>query len=748
MNVFKNVKLKFKLVGSFIFLALASSIFLFIGSQLAFKRIIDDTIPTVMITGQVSKLAKTLQAESLEFIADGQEDHLEHFSDSANQLKVLVDRLENEVADNSNEDSVFKNLSQLTRRFPVLGQKLIESHSQTLKQMAELDVLEKEAETLFADAQSIVQAKIVKHSQAEDLDQLIQDAVPTQRYLVDFIQGVQVFGIEALRFVASGNENSEQTFQTAEARLEETQQALEGILDANEPAEADLLDRLNGIKERIETKGRGILATHTETLSLLEEMKGLEDGLNTAITETEALANQDVEETTRATAWNIIVVSIAILILASVLGGVIGNAIVQPVYQLVNVAEQIGAGNFTIQANISTTDEIGQLARSFNIMTDQLQKAFDTINDQSAQRIQELEIIAEIGRRLTTILNVDELLHQVVTSIQNTFGYYHVHIYLVDENTGALVMREGTGEVGQQLKANGHKLQPGQGIVGRVASSNEPLLVRNVDEVSGFFRNSLLPKTQAELAVPLRKESKTLGVLDMQSEEVNGFDEQDLVLMQSLADQVVVAVENARLFRQINTSVAKVEALNRRLTRQMWIDIAHKVETTGYTFTKSEVIPAATEWLPAMTQAIQQKELAHCSSKNAEGETQEQAANLAIPLLLRGEVIGVIGIERSSNTPSDSLGLEGQNTNRSWSEDELTAVQIIAEQVALALDAARLTRETERSAWRDQMISETTAMVWSSAEVDNVMRAAISQLGDKLRASEVVIRLGTEADFE
>ncbi len=422
------------------------------------------------------------------------------------------------------------------------------------------------------------------------------------------------------------------------------------------------------------------------------------------------------------------------------------DAITRPVSLLAEASEKIAAGNWNVPLPPASEDEIGQLVNSFDRMVNQIQDMFARLDEQGKQRIRELEAGAEISRNLTTILDLDELLHHVVASIQNAFGYYHVHIYLVNTYTGELVMREGTGEAGLQLKAQGHKLQPGQGIVGRVAGSREGFFAENVEEVPGFFRNPLLPKTRSELAVPLHKGNAVLGVLDMQSDKIGGFSQTDLTLMQSIADQVAVAVENARLFRDARIAAAEAEELSRRLTHETWHDIGDKVEATGYVFTKSGAAPAPTEWLPAMTRAVQQKRLAYYAGTDNASDSDGRGINLAVPLILRGEIIGAIGIERAGSSAQETNG-SGDEGRAGWSADELVTIQSVTEQVALALDAARLARNTERAAWRDRMVSESTAEVWSSAEIEAVMKAAVAQLGDKLRASEVVIRLGTEAEL-
>lgn len=192
-------------------------------------------------------------------------------------------------------------------------------------------------------------------------------------------------------------------------------------------------------------------------------------------------------------------------------------------------------------------------------MNAQLGMLVDNLEERVQERTRALETSAEISRRLTTILDLDELLQQVVVSIQHAFGYYQVHIYLIDESSGELVYREGTGEVGRQLKAKRHRLQPGQGVVGTIASSGEPILANNADDISGSIVAPLLPPIRSEVAVPVRRSDSVLGVLDVQSEKVNDFDENDLVLMQSIADQVAVAIQNARLYHQLEKQTLEAE---------------------------------------------------------------------------------------------------------------------------------------------------------------------------------------------
>jgi GAF domain-containing protein len=220
--------------------------------------------------------------------------------------------------------------------------------------------------------------------------------------------------------------------------------------------------------------------------------------------------------------------------------------------------------------------------------------------------------------------------------------------------------------------------------------------------------------------------------------------------MQTIADHVAVVVDNARLFRETRSAVAEAETLSRRLTLAKWSDISEQA-TSGYVFTKSgvkPVVPASPtddeeSWLPVMSEAVAKKELSYQAGDSDNGNDQSY---LSIPLMLRDQVIGVIGIERSAST--DVEGSPDSSGPVLWSDDEITAIQQITEQITLALDSARLAQETQRAAWRDRLVSESTARVWATDEIEEVMRAAVEQLGDRLQASEVVIRLGKEDDLQ
>lgn len=371
--------------------------------------------------------------------------------------------------------------------------------------------------------------------------------------------------------------------------------------------------------------------------------------------------------------------AILVLFIAAGVALYITSRITRPISALTEAATAVAQGDLTRTVTIETHNEIGLLAQAFNSMITQLQELIGNMEGYARA----LETTGEISQQLTTILNRDELLRYVVDRIQTEFNYYHVQIYLIEEESGDLIMAEGSGEVGQQLKEKGHRLQAGQGIVGIVASTNEHFLSNNVNEVSNFVRNPLLLDINSELAVPLRKGKQVMGVLNINSEQINRFTTEDVSLMQSIANQTAVAVDNAHLLTETRIALQEIERLNRRLTRESWQQFDEELPITGYRFTagvRSKISPASDAWLPQMKQAALKKKLVRHTRP---GNGDNPKAELAVPLVLRGELIGVLGVKREETL--------------NWAEEEVAVVEAVANQITLALENARLSKEQDKT---------------------------------------------------
>jgi GAF domain-containing protein len=322
------------------------------------------------------------------------------------------------------------------------------------------------------------------------------------------------------------------------------------------------------------------------------------------------------------------------------------------------------------------------------------------------KRTERLHTIAEVAHIAVSIPNFDRLLSSITQIISNQFGYYHVGIFLVNEQGQYAILRSANTDGGLKMLARGHRLLVGQeGVVGYVTRSGQPRIAMDIGSDTVFRDNPDLPETRSELALPLKVGEVVTGALDIQSMEPDAFTEDDISTLSILADQVAIAIQNARLFEQSQRALRDAETVSSQASGLAWKGYAEKMPTKGYRYDGIRPEPLK-EALP---------------SKSENGA-------MLLPLELRGQTIG-------------HLQLKASNSSRKWTEDELAIVEATIERVALALEGARLLEDAQKRATRETFLSDMAAKLGTSFNLDSILRDTVKELGQTLKNSTISFQL-------
>lgn len=323
-----------------------------------------------------------------------------------------------------------------------------------------------------------------------------------------------------------------------------------------------------------------------------------------------------------------------------------------------------------------------------------------------AQKTEQLRATSYIARKTAEVQDLVTLLDTVAKLVGDQFGFYHTGIFLINETGDQAVLQAASSEGGRRMTERGHSLSVGtQGIVGYVAAQKKPRIALDVGADAVFFNNPDLPMTRSELALPLLVRGKVLGVLDIQSDQPQAFNVEDIDVLQTLSDQIAIAIENARLIDETQAALIQLEAVTSVRTREVW---NQKLRERSRVFSYTPL-------------GLRAEKLAQNSDKA-----------ITAPIILRGQKIGTISIARKGDA--------------TWSKLDKELVEEVASQVGLAVDNIRLLEEATERARQEQTVGKLAARFSQSLDLDTLLQTAARELGQLPNISEVSVFVGQEPE--
>ena len=407
--------------------------------------------------------------------------------------------------------------------------------------------------------------------------------------------------------------------------------------------------------------------------------------------------------------------------------------------------EVVGAGDFVILIFVFVmmamllSFALGSIragfrdARAATVELSSRNRELQAIRESLERRTAVLQTAAEVSGGVASMLDPEQLMREVVELLRDRFELYYVGLFLVEEiaaeqgserTDSYAVLRAGTGWPGREMIEQRHRLLVGgDSMIGQCVASGELRLEQDVHVAILRYRNPLLPETRSEAALPLLTRGRVIGALSIQSDRLRAFDAEDMSIMQSLADQIASAIDNARLYVAAQEAAERSERVVQRYVQESWDTLVEDAPTaSGYRYASGRSRADSEAWLSPMADAVRGGDI-------SVSQDEESGTSLAVPLIQNGVVIGVIGIQRPP----------GQG----WSEDEQTLMRSVSEQMTQALENRRLFQVARDRARRELVLRQTTERIRSQADFDAALRSAAQEMRKVVGATRVAIRLGT-----
>lgn len=399
--------------------------------------------------------------------------------------------------------------------------------------------------------------------------------------------------------------------------------------------------------------------------------------------------------------------------------------ITQPLEQLTDGVTRMAGGNLNVTVAIDQNNELGLLSKAFNSMARQLKELLSNLEERVTKRTAQLAAINVIAATVSSNVNIDQALADSVNLVRDRLGYYHVSVFLLDKSGNTALLRESTGEAGRRLKERGHHIEPSSGSpVGRALASRQPQIAREVEADAVRYNTSLLPHSRSEVALPLIVGDSLLGALDVHAAKPDAFDAEAIAVLQSVANQIAIALNNARLLQETHDRFNEISALNRQYLADAW---------TGYVDRQPDAA-----WLQMENGKVQRASSAEGAAPPVRVSApylDDNGQSMVVPISLREQIIG-------------ELMLSAPTVAGRWTEDDLALAEAVITQVAQALENARLLEQTQaalgdarRLANRERRIAEVSDRITQATSIQRILQVAAEELRRATGSSRASIRI-------
>lgn len=322
----------------------------------------------------------------------------------------------------------------------------------------------------------------------------------------------------------------------------------------------------------------------------------------------------------------------------------------------------------------------------------------NNLDNRVRTRTRQLRKVNEIGQAVTSILDPDELLARAAFLIGDELESYYTAIYILDTSGQWAELREATGDAGKVLRENKHRIDvKGRTTIAQAIQTRQVRLALDTGTEPVRFDNPLLPYTRSQLVAPLIIGDRVFGALELHSTKESAYSVEDVDTYQNMANQVAIALENSRLFREGQQNLVEMRATQRQYLQGAWSNL------------------------------VEERSLEY-----ELGDDESADKSILVPLALRDQIIGQISMASTEE----------------WTPEQRNLIETIAAQAALALENARLVEESQTIASQERITNEIVAKIWSSSNADSILQTAVRELGRALEAAEVDIELTTGENNE